>query len=391
MPAIPKHHTPTSDGAWDGPANEARLKTGGTQAYYRSFYSWQDAAKDPTTKAAYKGGHHEVSSDGTPGAADVKACVAVIAALNGARGGFDIPEADRKGVWAHAAAHLKDAGVDVPDLKGASRRPERKTFALKVEVKENPDDPADRTIEGWASTFGNTDSDNDVVMPGAFAGSIRGRNPKMLWQHDSKQPVGVWDAVKETPQGLYVKGRILDTTLGNDVYKLAKAGAIDSMSIGYSPTDWSMDYASGTRSLKSVDLWEVSLVTFPANEQAKVTMVKGAKSVMDDIGDAVTFLEQAMSLCDAYGEMQPTPELMATLHDLIDQAQDILTEDRVPDGDDDASLAASPKHLERHLREAGLTRAEARGLLAKGYTAIAPRREAVGGAAEIATLFNQFR
>ena len=396
MPATPKHHTASSTAAWNGPGNEAKLKTGQDKGYYEKFYAWRDPNGDPSTKADYKLGHHEVSADGTPGAANVKGCIAVIAALHGARGGVNIPDADRKAVYAHAAQHLKDAGVTVPDLKSTPiGKVQHKTFALKMEVKENPDDPTDRTIEGWASTFGNTDSDNDIVMPGAFADSIQNRKPKMLWQHDSKQPVGVWDAVKETPQGLYVKGRILDTALGNDVYKLAKAGAIDSMSIGYSTIDSTMDYDTGTRSLKSVELYEVSLVTFPANEQAKVTMVKNTKSVMDDVAEAVAFLNQAMSLCDAYGsgDMEPTTELLATLRDLIDQAQDILTEDQIPDGDDDggADEGMSKTKLEKYLRKAGFSRADARGIVAKGYTAITEQREAVGDESEIAKLFNQFR
>ena len=96
----------------------------------------------------------------------------------------------------------------------------------------------------------------------------------MLWQHNTTQPVGVWESATETPQGLYVKGRILDTTLGNDVYKLLQAGAIDTMSIGYTVNDSSTDYQAGVRQLKEVDLWEVSLVTFPANDQAKITAVR---------------------------------------------------------------------------------------------------------------------
>src|SRR5262249_32836940 len=106
---------------------------------------------------------------------------------------------------------------------------EVKQFALELKA-----DAETRTIEGWASTFGNKDSDDDIIVPGAFADSIKVRTPKMLWQHRSDQVIGIWDEAKETQQGLYVKGHILDTTLGSDAYTLAKAGAIDSMSIGFS-------------------------------------------------------------------------------------------------------------------------------------------------------------
>jgi uncharacterized protein len=145
-----------------------------------------------------------------------------------------------------------------------------KSFTL--ELKAAGDDA--RTVEGWASTFCNIDSDDDIIAPGAFADSIKIKTPKMLWQHNSTQPIGVWDQCNETPQGLYVKGRILDTSLGNDAYKLALAGAIDSMSIGFTTKTYTVDRENGTRTIQAVDLWEVSLVTFPANAMARITGVK---------------------------------------------------------------------------------------------------------------------
>jgi len=135
-------------------------------------------------------------------------------------------------------------------------------------------DDAARTIEGWASTFGNEDSDRDIIMPGAFTASLKERMPKMCWQHDNTLIPGIWDEAKESAQGLYVKGRILDTTLGNDTYKLVKAGAIDSMSIGYSAKKYEIDTETYVRTISEIELYEVSLVTFPANEQARITSVK---------------------------------------------------------------------------------------------------------------------
>src|ERR1700735_3241440 len=149
---------------------------------------------------------------------------------------------------------------------------ERKLFAF-TELKADTDA---RTVEGWASTFGNTDLDNDIIARGAFADSIKAKMPKLLWQHQSDQVIGIWNEAKETDQGLYVKGTILDTTLGNDAYKLAKAGAIDSMSIGFSIKAYSVDRENDTRTIEKVDLWEVSLVTFPANHMARIMGVKGA-------------------------------------------------------------------------------------------------------------------
>lgn len=115
--AIPVAHTATDDGAWDGPAAEARIPNDAKAATLRKAYAWVDGSKDPDTKSAYKFIHHEVGADGKIGAANIKACVTAIGVLNGGRGGTTIPASDRKGVWSHVAAHLKDAGKDVPDLK----------------------------------------------------------------------------------------------------------------------------------------------------------------------------------------------------------------------------------------------------------------------------------
>ena len=117
--AIPyaKTDTTTMDEPFDGPAAEANLKADGDAAYYRSAFAWVDPAGDDTTKAAYRFIHHDVADDGTVGAANVRACLAGITVLNGARGGTTIPDADRAGVYAHLSKHLTDAGLEAPDLK----------------------------------------------------------------------------------------------------------------------------------------------------------------------------------------------------------------------------------------------------------------------------------
>lgn len=127
-------------------------------------------------------------------------------------------------------------------------------------------------IAGYASTFGgDPDSYGDVVAPNAFAASIATRQTKLLYQHDI--PIGYQIELREDDYGLYGRWAIIDTTDGTDAYKLAKAGVLDRLSIGYVPVD--AEYrADGVRVLKQVDLMEVSLVTFPANESAIVTSVK---------------------------------------------------------------------------------------------------------------------
>lgn len=261
-----------------------------------------------------------------------------------------------------------------------------KSFALEIKAEGD-----DRTVEGWASTFGNEDSGRDIILPGAFTKSLSGRMPKMLWQHDTGELIGVWDAAKETEKGLYVKGRFADTPRGNEAYTLAKMGALDSMSIGYSTIEATYDYDTGVRTLKELELWEVSLVTFPMNEQATIT---GVKAALEDIDNAVDLLDQCAGMCDAYAAgMQPTAETMATIGQMIRQAQAMLEE---PDSGDEAEgegkSKLTPKQIERILREAGMTRGDAKGVLAKGYNAIVAPREADGQELRaLCNLFNQFK
>lgn len=130
-------------------------------------------------------------------------------------------------------------------------------------------------IEGYASLFGAADQGGDVVQPGAYAASLAalaaaGRRVKMLWQHDPAEPIGVWDEVREDGRGLYVKGRLLtELARGREAAALIGAGAIDGLSIGYRTKRAERDGA-GRRLLSELELWEVSLVTFPMLSQARV-------------------------------------------------------------------------------------------------------------------------
>ncbi len=130
-------------------------------------------------------------------------------------------------------------------------------------------------IEGYASVFGAVDQGNDVVERGAYAASLkavnaRGGTIKMLWQHDPAQPIGVWDEVREDDKGLWVKGRLLtDLAKGREAAALIAAGAIDGLSIGYRTIKSRKD-DMGRRLLSELELWEVSLVTFPMLPQARV-------------------------------------------------------------------------------------------------------------------------
>lgn len=130
-------------------------------------------------------------------------------------------------------------------------------------------------VEGYASLFGVADQGGDVVQAGAYAASLRamaaaGRSVKLLWQHDPGQPIGIWDEVREDGRGLWVKGRLLtDVARGREAAALIAAGAIEGLSIGYRTVKAARD-SKGQRLLTELELWEVSLVTFPMLPEARV-------------------------------------------------------------------------------------------------------------------------
>jgi HK97 family phage prohead protease len=132
-------------------------------------------------------------------------------------------------------------------------------------------------IEGYGSVFDVIDSYGDVVKPGAFAKSLEearktGRLPAMLWQHRMEDPIGVWTEMREDARGLYVKGKLLidDDELARRAFAHLKAGSVSGLSIGYRRTV----YNDNGRDIVDLDLKEVSLVTMPANEDARITAVK---------------------------------------------------------------------------------------------------------------------
>lgn len=178
-------------------------------------------------------------------------------------------------------------------------------------------------FDGYGSVFGVKDSYSDIVMPGAFQKSLaawqeKGRLPALLWQHDMAEPIGIYTEMREDATGLYVKGRLLieDDPLAKRAHAHMKAGSLSGLSIGYILNDYEYDKDKSAFLLKEIDLWEVSLVTFPANDEARIADVKSLL---------------------ARGETPP------------------------------------PSKVERALREVGFSGSQAKAFMAKGYSAISPR------------------
>lgn len=152
-----------------------------------------------------------------------------------------------------------------------------KTFAFDVKSV----DAKTGHFEGYLSVFNNKDSYGDIVLPGAFAKSLsrwneKGRLPPVLWQHRSGEPIGPFTRMAEDGNGLWVEGELLvdDIPRAREARALMQAKAVSGMSIGFMAVEEDFDAKAGVNYLKELDLWEGSIVTFPANEQAQVTAVK---------------------------------------------------------------------------------------------------------------------
>ena len=182
------------------------------------------------------------------------------------------------------------------------------------------------TFEGYASLFGIEDLARDVVLPGAFAASLARRGTagiRLLFQHDPSEPIGVWLDIAEDERGLFVRGRLMpEIARAREVLALVRAGAVDGLSIGFRIVRGLRDRTTGLRRLEEIDLWEISVVTFPMQPAARISDVKAGV------------------------------------------ARGVLTTQR---------------QLERWLtRDAGLSRSDARTLLGSGFRSLAATREARG-------------
>lgn len=170
-----------------------------------------------------------------------------------------------------------------------------KTMDFAFELKASKDDGS---FEGYGSVFNITDQGGDIVVPGAFLDTLTaqkaaGRMPAMLWQHRQAEPIGVYTSMEEDSVGLKVSGQLaLKTARGAEAYELMKMGALSGMSIGYRSRDDSYDRVSGVRTLKKLDLFELSLVTFPMNDASRVASVKSIET-MQTIRDAEDFLRES--------------------------------------------------------------------------------------------------
>jgi uncharacterized protein len=198
-------------------------------------------------------------------------------------------------------------------------------------------------FSGYASVFGVKDQAGDIVMPGAFKATLgefdaKGRLPALLWQHRTDEPIGAWRAMREDSRGLLGEGELFvaDIPRAAQAYALMKGGALSGLSIGFSVPEGGAEFdrKANVRRLKRLQLWETSLVTFPANDGARVNSVKTA-----------------------------------------------MAAGRVP----------TPRELEELLHAHGLSNRQAKAVVARGYSALGPQAEAAALAERLRELAARFK
>lgn len=247
------------------------------------------------------------------------------------------------------------------ERKDAGGGREVRSFALQIKAAGD-----DGTVEGYGSVFGVRDNYDDVIAKGAFIQSLKdhkaaGTMPAMLWQHDADKPIGVWTEMVEDEKGLRIKGQLaMETVKGKEAHALLKMGALNGLSIGFMSKEWAYDRDTEVRTITAIDLWEVSLVTFPANEKARVTNVKASP---DDVAKAIKHLTAAIKLHEAHMDgTEPTSDesqmkMMKMMKDALSALQKAKGAD--DDMEDMGKSMNTPKNAERILREAGFSKADA--------------------------------
>lgn len=167
------------------------------------------------------------------------------------------------------------------ELKSDQPTREFKSFSFELESA----DESTGEFSGYAAVFGNRDSGNDIIEKGAFAKTIVedfNRIKILALHNDCWLPVGRPIELREDDRGLFIKGKISDTSMGRDIRTLLKDGVLSELSIGYDAIDFDYDSKTDTRHLRRIKLWEVSIVTWAMNEQARIdevkSMVEGIKT-----------------------------------------------------------------------------------------------------------------
>lgn len=222
----------------------------------------------------------------------------------------DIAEIKRRIKDGDEIKEIKDEGKS----EESNSDTEKKYMDFDFEIKELDSDSDSEyfTFKGYASTFNNKDQGNDIILPGAFEKTINKFMPKLLWQHNTKEPLGIFTEIIEDEKGLYIEGKMpkADTFVKGRVIPQMKAGSINSMSIGFSlwgkDGDFDVenqgDCENRVRKIKRLTLWEISLVTIPMNPKAKITNYKNyADNNIFELIESVKTIRDIDNLFNEFG------------------------------------------------------------------------------------------
>lgn len=305
--AMPVHHTDTVSEAWDAGAMLKRMGDSPGAAALRRMHAWVDPGGDPEAKSSYKLPHHMVDESGNVGPANMRACAAAMAVLNGARGGADIPEEDRQAVWDHLAAHMRDAGMEPPELKRSPSAVEHRAFTLQgLEIRAAGD--GGPRIVGYAAVFDKPSVDlggfTEIIRRGAFSKTLNdGADVRALWNHDPNYVLGRTKSgtleLNEDDTGLRIEISPPDTQWARDLMETIRRGDVDQMSFGFRTIRdrWQSDQNGVTvRELLEVALYDISPVTFPAYPDTQVQVRSAIAELQAQIDRLSQFLPAAPPL-----------------------------------------------------------------------------------------------
>jgi HK97 family phage prohead protease len=192
-----------------------------------------------------------------------------------------------------------------------------KHLTSTFEMKEVKEDEEFFYFEGYGATFGNVDFGGDVILKGAFSRTLtKMATVPVLYQHNTREPVGIFTELKEDEKGLYVKGKLpkSDSMVRDRIIPQMKVGSISKMSIGYMVTD--SEWKGDMRILKELELFEISLVTFPMNDQANITAMKGEegyKITKDMVENDVKSIREAEEMLRDAGFSQSASKAMISV------------------------------------------------------------------------------
>lgn len=310
---IADHHTATSADVWDPIEAEGRLRHDAGEAELRKAFLRYDDRLGPNDNAAYSFIHHEVDPEGNVGAANIIACRSWIATLNGTRPGPTLPAAERRAAYQHLVAHLRDAGLGVPELRAEPLTPtereglevtERRFTPGRVEVRASHGES--RSIGGYAAVFNKLSNNlggfvEELAGPGVFSRSRTEGWPGVIcrFNHDDNALLGTSNSgtLRLDLDSVGLVYEVDPPQARHDIVELVERGDIRRSSFAFRVVDevWGLtDQGYPKRSLLSVQLIDVAPVISPAYLDTSV----GLRSLATFVGAPEEEVRKAAEIND---------------------------------------------------------------------------------------------